>query len=195
MPFLTPTLISRLLRHVEGTVTQFLTQATGAWDILNKSTLLTLYYTMFIPHVLYCIIVWGGANKIALDKLIKLQKRAVRLVSGSSFLAHTSPIFLSLNLLKLTDIYEKEVLTFMFKIGKNILPSNCDRLAELVVKSRYDLRVTCNFKQCCARTVIRQKSISVAGPSLWNRMPLAVRVSVSPAIFSREVIQYLMRTY
>ena len=50
-----------------------------ARTILNKKTLLTLYYTFIYPYLNYCITSWGSANKTILDPLIKLQKKPLDL--------------------------------------------------------------------------------------------------------------------
>ena len=41
------------------------------------------------PYLQYCIGVWGSTNPTNLDCLFKLQKRAVRVIAGASFDAHT----------------------------------------------------------------------------------------------------------
>ena len=53
----------------------------------------------------YCNIIWGGAAKVHLEKLLKLQKRAVRIITGSGYLEHTAPLFKQLELLKVDEIY------------------------------------------------------------------------------------------
>ena len=52
----------------------------------------------------YCNIIWGGAAKVHLEKLLKLQKRPVRILTGSSYLEHTAPLFKQLKLLKVYEI-------------------------------------------------------------------------------------------
>jgi len=53
--------------------------------MLTVDLLKTLYYTMIHLYFLYCNVVWGGACKLAVNKLICLQKRAARLLTHSTF--------------------------------------------------------------------------------------------------------------
>ena len=59
--------------------------------------LLSLYYALIYPFLTYGIIMWGNTYKTTLQPILILQKRAMRLISFSSFDEHSSP----LNLLKL----------------------------------------------------------------------------------------------
>ena len=59
--------------------------------------LLSLYYALIYPFLTYGIIIWGNTYKTTLQPILILQKRAMRLISFSSFDEHSSP----LNLLKL----------------------------------------------------------------------------------------------
>ena len=49
-------------------------------DYLPQHILLLLYNSLVLPHLNYCIILWGCCNKYLLERLYKLQKRAVRIV-------------------------------------------------------------------------------------------------------------------
>ena len=49
---------------------------------LNSDTLLSLYYTFLYLYLTYCNQIWGNVSSSALQKLIILQKRAVRIISG-----------------------------------------------------------------------------------------------------------------
>ena len=84
--------------------------------ILPRKILVTLYRTMIHPYLSYCNIIWGGASLLALNRLICLQKRAVRLITCSYFRAPSNPIFDKLGILKLQDVYKYEILMFVYQI-------------------------------------------------------------------------------
>jgi len=44
-----------------------------------------LYHTLIYPYFTYCNVVWGLAKISILNKLVVLQKRPVRLCTGSAF--------------------------------------------------------------------------------------------------------------
>ena len=53
---------------------------------------------------------------------MKLQKKAVRIMSSSHYLSHSAPLFKKYNLLNVYDTYVLEVCTFMYKEFNNELP-------------------------------------------------------------------------
>ena len=87
--------------------------------ILPIPTLVTLYNSLIMSHIRYGILAWGNN----LDRLIKLQKRAVRSICNTKYNAHTSPLFKKLKLPKVRDVYELECLKFFFKYHNNLVPS------------------------------------------------------------------------
>ena len=91
-------------------------------NLLPKRTLLSLYNTLILPYINYCNIAWGNCSKTKLDNVLLLQKKAVRICTHSSFLAHTDPLFHQLNTLKIHEINDLQTAIFMFKYVKGVLP-------------------------------------------------------------------------
>ena len=46
------------------------------------------YHSLVLPYLNYGVLVWG----ISIHKLLKLQKKAVRLIVNAKFNAHTEPL-------------------------------------------------------------------------------------------------------
>ena len=82
----------------------------------------TLYCTLITPYLNYGILIWGSTCKSYLDKLIKLQKWAIRTITNSQYRSHTGPLFAKSNLLNVTDMYTLELGVFMYKYSINDLP-------------------------------------------------------------------------
>ena len=93
-----------------------------ARKVLKSSTLLTLYNSFVFPYICYCIEVWGSACDKYISSLFKVQKRAVRIINASSYLAHTQPIFAKLNILNIYKIYKFKVALLMYKVEKHCVP-------------------------------------------------------------------------
>ena len=93
--------------------------------ILSCNLRKMLYTTLILPYFSYCNILWGGASKFASSRLVVLQKRAIRLISNTHYLAHTNPLFNRFQLLKLNDIYTFQLLVFMYPTKHDLLPSAC----------------------------------------------------------------------
>ena len=93
-------------------------------NILPSKALLQLYYAIVHPHLLYGLILWGSTNKSYIDKISKLQNKAVRAVTGGKYSGHVTSIYKQLKLLKLKDLFNLEVAKFVFKFSNNLLPEN-----------------------------------------------------------------------
>ena len=64
--------------------------------------LLSIYNVLFLSHMTYGLLLWG--NQV--EQVSKLQKKSVRLLTGSEYLAHSEPLFKELELLKIEDLYK-----------------------------------------------------------------------------------------
>jgi len=79
---------------------------------------LTLYHSLFLPYLHYGILCW----KAKCSNVFKLQKKAIRIVTGEKYNAHTDPLFKRLRLLKVCDIASIQELKFCFKLENGLLP-------------------------------------------------------------------------
>ena len=59
--------------------------------IYPQLVLQTLYNTLILPYFNYCILTWGTTINKG-NPLHRLQKKALRLISNSNYIAHTEPI-------------------------------------------------------------------------------------------------------
>ena len=61
----------------------------------------------FLPHLSYCILVWGSEIKNN-HPLLLLQKKAVRNIANEDYIAfaHSEPLCKSLNILKMIQIFK-----------------------------------------------------------------------------------------
>ena len=73
--------------------------------LLTRPCLVTLYYSFLFPHLTYCIEVWGSAFDSYCSSIIKVQKKAVRMLVSANRTAHTKPIFKLLNILTFRQLY------------------------------------------------------------------------------------------
>ena len=74
---------------------------------VNYSELLRiLYNSLILSHLQYCVLSWGFKS----DRIFKLQKRAVRIITCSKYNAHTEPLLKTLNLLKIEAIMKTKAL-------------------------------------------------------------------------------------
>ena len=95
---------------------------------LNKSSLKNLYYTYIYPYFIYCIEVWGSAANCHLNSLFFLQKKIIRIMTFSPYLAHTGPIFIDLAILPFDKIYIDRISIMMFKVEYELLPKSVTQM-------------------------------------------------------------------
>ena len=93
-------------------------------NVCPSHVLKSLYYSLFHSHLCYGITLWGVANKTLIDKVFLLQKRAIRAITKSDFLAHTDPIFSELQILKLEDLYIHKLASLMWDYDHELIPKS-----------------------------------------------------------------------
>ena len=89
---------------------------------LNKKTLRNLYYTFVYPYLIYCIEIWGNTHDLYLSPLIKLQKKAVRIITFSHYLEHSAPLFKQLDILNFKALVTQRFSLLMYKIHMENIP-------------------------------------------------------------------------
>ena len=114
--------------------------------LLPKHCLKLIYFALIHSYLNYGILLWGFEAK----NIFKLQKKAVRIITKSHFLAHTDPLFKSENILKVEDFFKSNCLKLYYKLINNQLPNNIKKLFNFI-ESRPIERT--NFKltlfNCC----------------------------------------------
>lgn len=128
--------------------------------------------------------------------LIKLQKRAVRATSKDRSRDHTSPLFKSLKLLKLSDINSLQIAMFMFRYHHKLLPAlfNDYFLFNADVHSHYT-RASDALHLPAVRTNLRKKSIVYIGPHIWNQINVFIRNKSSVISFKFHYKKFLISHY
>ena len=87
-----------------------------------EHTCLTVYYSLFYSCILYGSLVWSFTNKTNIDKLTKLQRKCIRIITFSDYKAPTDPLFIKLKILKIEDVFTLEKLKLVFDYQNESLP-------------------------------------------------------------------------
>ena len=114
------------ITYIKGKISRGLGILYKCRKYFKSSTLLSLYNSFVYPYLNYCICVWGNTYNKYLEPLFKLQKRAIRVISGARKLDHTTPIFKKLRVLRLNEIYVYSLQTVMYKYYRMSLPKVFD---------------------------------------------------------------------
>ena len=103
--------------------------ARGSWALyhiknyVDKQTMKMVYYSLVYSHLQYCINSWVSASETTLHPLKIIQKRSIRIITGSKYRAQAEPLFHQLKCLKLNDIYKLEMAKLMYRINNNMISS------------------------------------------------------------------------
>ena len=152
---------------------------------LPKKSLYQLYCSFILPYLSYGILLWGNATKTYITKLLKIQKRAIRIISNSSYLCHTKPLFERYKTLSIFELYDKELGIFMYKYKNGLLPLSFDHaFTELQSVHNYDTRNKTNFRY----DIHKIKSVFTTGPKLWNNLPKSIKTAKSLNSFKTAII-------
>ena len=86
---------------------------------LPISAMKLMYDSLILSHLQFGITNWG----FEWDRISKLQKRALRIMTNSRYNAHTEPLFKKLYLLKVKDIFDVQCMKFWYKFVNKKLPN------------------------------------------------------------------------
>ena len=88
----------------------------------------TLCKSLVLSYINYGLLLWG----VEVKNLEVIQKRAIRLITGSNYIAHTEPLFIQLGLLKVQDIFKLRLLKFYYKLCYGTLPHYFNDYREII---------------------------------------------------------------
>ena len=60
---------------------------------VNQNVLINMYNSLVLPHFTYCSNVLNDGSRTHTDKLLKMQKRAARIITGSTYEVRSKDIF------------------------------------------------------------------------------------------------------
>ena len=96
-------------------------------NTLNQQSLLLIYNSILHCHLLYASQIWSCARSSLINEIFKMQKSAIRIVSGASYNAHTEPLFKKLEILPLPDFNSYTKIQFMHRFTQKFLHTSfCD---------------------------------------------------------------------
>lgn len=133
---------------------------------LTASQLKLLYNTLVLPHLNYCAAVWGNNYMTRINKLIKLQKRALRIIDGKHYVYPSRELFIKYRMLKFPDIVNEQQIVILLGFLNQTLPSSILDMFSYHVP--VGTRAVQHFDVPYAATNYRAFSLSIAAPKAWN---------------------------
>ncbi len=150
-----------------------------------------LYKRLVESRISYCSCVWGHTYPKHLNRLFVLQKRALKYITYSPKMAHSSPIFKDLNLLTIYQLISYSPLIYIYKSVNPKLGNICNKFFEFAPKSnlRSNNQFLLSLPLC--KFIYTQNSLLYKGVKLWNIVPLDIRKSKTLSIFKRKCFGFI----
>ena len=127
--------------------------------------------------------------------MVKLQKRAVRIVSKVGKYEHTNSLFYKLKLLKFVDLVDLKVGIVMFKARTKKLPLNVQEKFSLNINANYSLRSVNKFKVKFVRTSLKAKTLSIYGVKIFNKIGFDINKATNLVRFKALFKKCLFEKY
>ena len=106
--------------------------------------------------------IWCNTNKTDLNAIIIIQKRLIRLITRSEFLAHTIPLFRSTKILTLENLRKLSLGIYCH--------NNKNNFNHLLAQHDYLTRQRNQLRPIRHRTSHFEKSFVYQAPILWNEL-------------------------
>ena len=141
--------------------------------VIGGKSILMLYNALVLPHLQYCLMVWGdfeeGRNKTLGDSLLRYQKRFLGLIEGKRGMFHSDPIFSKLGILKVSDMYKQQLRTHAWKFVKGRLPEN--QMSMLSKVSEVHGYGTRSAKTGMFMSTLDHRGVGYRVPKEWQSLP------------------------
>ena len=149
-----------------------------------------IYYSLLYSHLVYAIQVWGSACTSEINKILVLQKRALRAITHNNHfpsvpgpLYPTDPLFYKFEILKIQDVFKLQLSKLIFNclhLNRTIIFHNW--FSQNYTIHNYNTRSTFfdidnainsnNLFIINARTThYGLKLLKGSGPKIWNLIP------------------------
>ena len=126
----------------------------------TPNTLKLIYYVLVYPYLIYGNYIWGNAYKSRIEKVKKIQKNIVRLMTFKSYSEHAESIFQELQILNIYKVNDYLISKFIIRYFhlKNLpeIFPNCflanKEIHNYITRSTSSLHKRCNKKNYSYQT-------------------------------------------
>ena len=166
------------------------------WKFLDRDSCTTLVVCLCLSHLDYSNSILYGLPKSGIQQMQNIQNYAAKLVLGRSKYSSNKEALAELHWLPVKSRIKFKILVLVFKCLRGEAPECLMDLLERCTKQTHNLRSS-NIKDrlVIPRTVRRQtfaaRSFSVAGLTLWNKLPNHIKNSNCLDIFKKNLKTFL----
>lgn len=162
---------------------------------VNRKSLNQYYNSYILPIFDYGCMIWGRCSNANIYRLLKLQKRAARIVLSADFMTPSRTMFAELNWLTFPKRIEYHTCVMIYKAQNDLAPEYISNLFTKI-SDVHDRNLRCVNNDLLrvpkSRTSYYENSFTVSGAKLWNELPLNMRTIRSLNSFKDALRSHLM---
>ena len=165
--------------------------------ILPLSCLRTLYYAYFHSHLSYCMIIWFPLLTSAeRDSLYKMQKRAVRIISGAKPLQHCMPFFKKEDIVTVHDQVLIENCRLVHRVVNKTCPSPLIFMLSPGNRNAFSTQTRSGSLNIPAHTSAKLNSSFLCQAIMdWSKLGKDVINSEHSKLLSRKIKTNMLKKY
>ncbi len=170
----------------------------NAKSFLNVKALTSLYYSLIHTHIIYAIQIWSTCDNNSMQRIYKLQKKAIRIIHGLNYNGHTESYLKKSKILPLPLLIDFFRLQFMQQYVQGLLPTLFD-LVWTTNSNRanryYVLRNDEEFYIPPARITLTQKHPLHIFPQTWAAFDVhEIKIQREKIIFNSMLKLHFLNT-
>ena len=163
---------------------------------LSKENIRTLYFALIYSRIKYGIAVYGQAKTSNMKRIQTLQNKLLKVLAGKKYRYSTDKLHDEFYILKVNDITNQEVLTFVFNFFSNGLPGIFNNYYQTFSENHnYNTRnAGSRIRKIKRNNDFGAKSIKIRGSDLWNNLNNSIKVSLNTkqfrSTYKKEILPY-----
>ena len=172
---------------------------------LPQRILRSIYFALFHSYISYCPSILACTSNSNIDRISKLQKKVIRIITLSGYRDHTEQLFTRLRIIPFKKLIYQSQLTFMHSIYHQYAPSSLMNLAQSNADRNlnYTLRNAEDYNIPRIRYTYLKNFPLYSFPSIWNnadnyklvRNPTSFRIALRNEVLGigpdEEVLNYI----
>jgi hypothetical protein len=184
------------VNHICSKLTRSLYCIKQAKHTIPLTGLRSLYYALIHSHLTYCTLILNSITAANRNRIEKVQKKAIRIATGSAYNEHTKPLFLQHAILPFDKLILQSQLTFIHSIEYKYAPSSFNMvwLKNSEREPLINLRNADDYYLPMPRTEAFKKSTVYALPSNWNSLQPEIKYQENPITFKWALKAHLLES-
>ena len=184
------------VRHICKKISSYIWLLSKIKYFLSLEHRVQFYKSYIQPHIDFCSIVWANSSESNKMKILKMQKRACRVVLDYN-VNDSHEAFRSLKILSVYDRLFLRKAKFMFKVYHGLTPQYVSE--NFMLRNEMDMSI--NLRSSAAGCFVPplpkrecfKQSMRYSGCLIWNSLPNNVKQSQTAETFHNRCLKWLVQ--